>query len=144
MHKFKISCASYDLCSLAIARWIATSYSRMQVNIGKTSVMWFSVRSSKTSIATPTIFLEGMNVSKQKYLGIIIDSNLIWVHHVAHVCKKMAYYLYLIGYYQKVLPDSVIKMLIDSLVASHLVYALSVWGPSLSVGLFHRSYYSVT
>ena len=37
-----------------------------------------------------------MNVSKQKYLGVIIDSNLTWVHHIAHVCKKMAYYLYLI------------------------------------------------
>ena len=32
----------------------------------------------------------------------------------------------------------VIKMLIDSLIASHLVYALHVWGPSLSVGLLHR------
>ena len=50
----------------------------------------------------------------------------------------MAYYLYLIGYYHNVLPDSVIKMLIDSLVVSHLVYALPVWGPSLSVGLLHH------
>ena len=66
------------------------------------------------------------------------SASTTWVQHVAHVCKKMAYYLYLIGYYQKVLPDNVIKMLIDSLVASHLVYALSVWGPSLSVGLLHR------
>ena len=50
----------------------------------------------------------------------------------------MAYYLYLIGCHQKVLPDNIIKMLIDSLVFSHFVYSLTVWGPSLNVGLFHR------
>ena len=43
------------------------------------------------------ILLEGtpkVNVSKQKYLGITIDSNLTWAYHVANVCKKMAYYLF--------------------------------------------------
>ena len=29
-----------------------------------------------------------VNVSKQKYLGITIDSNLTWAYHVANVCKK--------------------------------------------------------
>ena len=50
----------------------------------------------------------------------------------------MAYYLYLIGCHRKVLPSNIIKMLIDSLVFSHFVYGLPVWGPSLSVNLLHR------
>ena len=88
----------------------------------------------------PPILLKGtplVNVSKQKYLGITTDSNLTWPYHVANVSKKMAYYLYFIGYHQKVLPNNIIKI---SLVFSHCVYGFpcvqsSCLDPSLSVNL---------
>ena len=51
----------------------------MQVNVEKSSVMWFSVKSPKSSTVVPPILLDGtplVNVTKQKYLGITIDSNL--------------------------------------------------------------------
>ena len=63
-----------DLDSLT--KLITTS--KMQVNVEKSSVMWFSVKSSKSSTV---VLLEGtplLNVSKQKYLGITIDSNVTW------------------------------------------------------------------
>ena len=41
------------------------------------------------------------------------------------------------GCHRKVLPSNIIKMLMDSLVFSHSVYGLPVWGPSLSVNLLH-------
>ena len=92
-----------SLCSdlASLAGWITAS--KMQVNVEKSSVMWFSVRSSKSSTVVTPILLEStplVNVSKQKYLGITIDSNLPWACHVANVCKKMTYYLYLIGCHQ--------------------------------------------
>ena len=68
----------------------------MQVNVEKSHVMWFSVKSSKSPTTVLPILLEGIllvNVSKQKYLGITIDSNLTWAYHVANVCKKIAYFL---------------------------------------------------
>ena len=43
----------------------------------KSSVMWFSVKSCKSSTVMSPILLEGTpleNVDKQKYLGITIDS----------------------------------------------------------------------
>ena len=87
------------------------------------------------------ILLKGtplVNVSKQKCLKITTDSNLTWVYHVAIVCKKMSYYLYLIGCQQKVVPNNIIKILNDSLMFSHFVYSLPVWSPSLSVNLLHH------
>ena len=79
---------SSDLDSLA--RWIPAS--KMQVNVEKSHVMWFFVKFSKYPTTVPPVLLEGtplVNVSKQKYLEITIDSNLTWAYHVANVCKKM-------------------------------------------------------
>ena len=63
----------------------------------KSHVMWFSVKSFNSPTTVPPILLEGtpsVNVSKQKYLGITIDSNLTWAYHVANKCKKLTYYLF--------------------------------------------------
>ena len=69
----------------------------MQVNVQTSRVMWFSVKYFNSPTIVLPILLEGtplVNVSKQKYLGITIDSNLTWDFHVANVCKKMAYYVF--------------------------------------------------
>ena len=57
--------------------------------------MWFSVKSFISPTAVLPILLKSTplvlaNMSKQKYLKIIINSNLTWAHHVGDVCKKMA------------------------------------------------------
>ena len=58
----------------------------------------------------------------------MFDSTLSW----SDTCQKMAYYLHLINHHRHVLPSYLIKLLLDSLVMSHMQYALSVWGPSLT------------
>ena len=58
--------------------------------------------------------------------------------HVSGVCKKMSYYLYLLNSHQHVLNNTMMKLLLDSLVLSHIYYALPVWGPSLNVQLSSR------
>ena len=69
----------------------------MQVNVQTSRVMWFSVKSFNSPTTVLPILLKGtplVNVSKQKYLGITIDSNLTWACHIANVCKKMVYYVF--------------------------------------------------
>ena len=70
--------------------------------------------------------------NKQKYLGLVFDSQLTWSDQVSNVCMKMSYYLHLINTNKFVLPDNIIKLLLESLVMSHLNYALPVWGTSLT------------
>ena len=125
-----------DLCSLS--SWIRDSH--MEINVKKSNIMWFSVRSIK-GFRSPPISLNGSplsQVSTHKYLGVQIDEHLKWNSHVSYLCKKMAYYLYLISCHHKALPMSILKLLVESLVLSHLNYALPVWGPSLAHDLLSR------
>ena len=87
---------SEDLESLS--GWIVNS--KMLINFTKSSIMWSHAR-SPNSIILPTITVDGHSLVRfdsQKYLGLHIDSELSWRNHVANICKKMAYYLYLIRF----------------------------------------------
>jgi len=82
----------------------------------------------------PDILVDNMILQttiKQKYLGLIFDHQLTWSSHVSNVCKKIPYYLHLVSLHMHVLPVLLIKLLVDSLVLSHIQYALPVWGLSL-------------
>ena len=58
----------------------------------------------------------------------IFDDCLEWCTHVAAVCKTASFYLFRVTSHERALPSEVIKMLIEPLVLSRFVYALSVWG----------------
>ena len=50
----------------------------------------------------------------------------------------MSYYLYLLGSHRHVIDYSLMKMLLESPVLSHLSYHVAVWGPSLGSTLLQR------
>ena len=77
----------------------------------------------------PSIIADGVNLKvmdKKKYLGVIFDPTLSC--SIQCLYKKMAYYLHLITSHKRTLDAQLLKLLIDSLVFSHLYYALPVWG----------------
>ena len=121
-----------------LSQWIVTNH--MQVNVNKSSVMWFYIKQSKRRAPPPSVYLGGLllqQVDRHKYLGVFFDPQLRWDVHVNNVCKKMSYYLYLVSYHRRQLPSHVLKMLMDSLVLSQF-YALPVWGPSLGTAAMSR------
>ena len=122
-----------------IQQWVLES--KMKINFRKSSVMWFKASSRSTGFSYPPISIDGVELTvtkKQKYLGLIFDCSLSWAHHVANVCSKMSYYLYLLGSHRHVIDYSLMKMLLESLVLSHLSYSVVVWGPSLGSTLLQR------
>ena len=85
----------------ALSQWIVMS--KMRLNLKKSSVMWFSIKPS--AAAVPHVMIALSVVCKQKYLGVMFDSQLNWSHHVASVCKSMSYYLALICSHARNLPS---------------------------------------
>ena len=60
-----------DLCSLS--SWVRDS--KMQFNIKKSNVMWFSTKSC-SNVVQPQVFIDETplsQVDKQKYLGVTLD-----------------------------------------------------------------------
>jgi len=96
------------------------------------ALQWTSTKSYET----PPVILDGyplLSVVTQKQLAAVIDNDLRWfLAFQLFVRKWHSYYLYLIGCHQRNLPVAVLKMLVQSLVLSHLRYAVPVWEPSLS------------
>ena len=66
-------------------------------------------------------------------LGIVFDKKLNWRDQISRVCKKNV-----LLSNRKSLSTTIIKMLINSLVISHLDYALPVWRPPLTQNLVDR------
>ena len=114
-----------------VYNWISAS--RLQLNIKKSSVMWFTPKPSK-NVSHPTILVNNTQlheVDHQKYLGIIFDTKLCWDSQVNDVCKRVAYYLHLLNVHRNSLTFSILKLLSESLIFSRITYALPVWGPPL-------------
>ena len=74
---------SADLCSLS--SWIRDS--KMQFNIKKSSVMWFSTKSC-SNVVQPQVFIDETpfsQVDKQKYLGVTFNSRLTCMPNGPHM-----------------------------------------------------------
>ena len=79
-------------------------------------------------ILYPLISIDGVELTvatKQKYLGLTFDCSLSWAHHVANVCSKMSYYLYLLSTHRHVIDYNLMKMLLESLIQNS-AYLLSL------------------
>jgi hypothetical protein len=69
------------------------------------------------------------NVSSERDLGVLIDSNLSFDLHIQEVVKKANRILGLIKHSFKYLDFATFKILYKAMVRSHLEYAQTVWSP---------------
>ena len=63
-----------------------------------------------------------------KYLGILIDNNLSWKHHIDHILIKISQTIGLISKLRHFVPKHTLINIYRSLIAPYLSYGLIVWG----------------
>jgi hypothetical protein len=68
------------------------------------------------------------NEKAAKFIGILIDENLTWKHHLTHINKEVSRALFSLKQVKHFLPKQCMKTLYYSLIHSHLSYGLLIWG----------------
>ena len=63
-----------------------------------------------------------------KFLGLLLDQNLYWKHHLSELSKKLARTCGIFFKVRHLLPTNALVSLYYSLFASFLQYGIVVWG----------------
>ena len=63
-----------------------------------------------------------------KYLGVLIDKNLSWKHHIDAIATKISKHVGLIAKLRHYVPRKILLNLYKSLIEPYLTYGLPAWG----------------
>ena len=110
-----------------IDKWLTSN--KPVLNTSKTSFMLFSPKKMSADKFSLTIRGERINRTPvAKYLGLLIDEKLKFDVHVKHVCKKLSQICGILCYLQHYICKKTFLMLRYSIVSSHILYGILVWG----------------
>ena len=130
------STVNQELCKLF--DWLTAN--KLTLNIKKTNFVIFRPAQRKLTYH-PKIMIfdndQNKNVALEckefvRYLGIIIDNNLSWKHHIDHVAIKMSRPVELISKLRHFLQRHTLLTIYRSLVARYLPYGLMAWGKHIN------------
>ena len=75
------------------------------------------------------------NLKSFKFVGVHLDENMSWEHHINHVINKISSSNYALNQLKKFVPISIRKTIYNSLVKPHIEYAITCWGNSKCEGM---------
>ena len=118
----------------AISEWLQVN--RLSLNVKKTHYRLFS--STKIMSTNAELKIEGeaiSEVTKTKFLGVIIDNRLNWQHHISYISCKIAKGIGIIIKLRKFLNNESLKSLYYAFIYPYLMYCNYIWGNACSVYL---------
>ncbi|MCP4489717.1 MAG: reverse transcriptase family protein, partial [Gammaproteobacteria bacterium] len=108
-----------------VENWVANN--GLMLNAGKTKYMIFTNKAR----GDIDISIYGKQLKKsdhERFLGVIIDSKLNWTPHITHLKTKISRNAGVMYKLKGLVPSSVLKMLYNSFIQSHVYYCSPVWG----------------
>ena len=114
-----------------VCNWFKAN--KLSLNAKKTNLMFMGTSKQTSSIDNENvnIYLDGCKLSRAqdaKFLGIIIDENLLWKKQVDAICKTCSRNIGVLNKVKLFLPNSAMYQLYCTLVLPYLNYALLLWG----------------
>jgi hypothetical protein len=101
------------------------------MNDSKTTVVQFMNKNNSKKLSHIKLKDAVLDVCDHvKFLGLFIDSNLNWKHHVDTLCKKLSSALFALRVLKNNVEISTLKMIYFALFQSHLSYGIILWGNS--------------
>ena len=105
---------------------------KLSLNVNKTSYILFKPKGHKVQhdLFSLKIGDDTIHISKKtKFLGIYVDENLIWDHHIEQLSNKISRNLYFIRSAKNQLTKLSIRTLYYAYIHSILNYGILLWGP---------------
>lgn len=115
-----------------VIRWL--NLNNLNVNLDKTNYIQFGTnRQSKILLNINYMGTKINEVGKTKFLGVTVDKNLAWVHHVDNVRNKLNRYVHVLRRLRHIstIPTSLAAY--HGYVVSSLRYGLIIWGNSTNI-----------
>ena len=110
---------------------------RLSLNVKKTKYMIFKNKNMKLEEHICKLYIDnslleriGNNCEEKfyKFVGIRIDENLTWEHHINHVCRKISSAIFALNQVKRIVPFDIKKLIYDTLIKSYLEYGILSWG----------------
>lgn len=109
-----------------VKNWINSN--KLKLNILKTNYIFFQNRSINLSL--PPVSLEGEILDKvncTKLLGVTIDENLNWKHHIDQTCLKLSKIIGILYRIRHSLTTEGMISIYYTLCYTHLTYCIPIW-----------------
>ena len=111
-----------------VYKWLCAN--QLSLNINKTKYMIFHNRGKKID-NIPRIQLRNILLEKVQtfsFLGVHINENLNWNHHIDTISLKLSRTLGILSKLKHYLPLPTLKIIYHSLFESHITYGILAWG----------------
>ena len=114
-----------------IESWVISN--KLIINSTKTNCLFFLKRSK--NIHCKNLCIRALNgsiteLNVVKYLGVYVDKQLSWQHHIQSIVKKLITARDIISKLRHYAPPSILRNVYFSIAFSHLQYGITTWGNS--------------
>ena len=104
----------------------------MNLHPQKTKYLTITTRQKRQNLpaSSPAIFINNdliEEVDHHKMLGLTIDNNLSWMHHISILCKKISKCVYQLSRMKHFLDLNSRKIFFNAYIMSHMNYASTIW-----------------
>ena len=117
-----------------IVSW--TISNKLVINTNKTTCILTSNRKLYSNVNSPC--LNGQNLDFQdsvKFLGVTVDKNLKFNHHISLVCSKVSRSIGIMYKLKPFFPLCILKNIYYSLIYPYLIYGNLIWGGTYKIHL---------
>ena len=113
-----------------LVTWL--NVNKLSLNVSKTHYIIFSSKRKKvnTDVLTPIVInnLPINRVHSTSFLGVMVDEKLNWQDHIKHIKNKMSKGIGVLCKARKLLKESTLVTLYNTLIYPYLTYCIEVWG----------------
>ena len=120
-----------------IVVWLEVN--RLSLNVTKTNFMLFGTAKNKIHSTTTfdnTLIINNNVISRvhrTTFLGVILDSSLLWKDHINYIKSKIAKSIGILHETKQLLNKNTLLTLYNTLVLPYLSYCIEVWGNSFDI-----------